>query len=127
MKSRGGGMGVLFASVFRSDTKSGGGGVCLPYDDTMISIFVFVRVHDSAWGVEGGGGGGNWCQRAALHMNRAGCGCPPPPPKPMLDPGLVSVCVFVWVCVLMCVYAYVCVRVCMCVCGWVDVCCLIRG
>ena len=22
----------------------------------MISIFVFVRVHDSAWGVEGGGG-----------------------------------------------------------------------
>ena len=38
----------------------------------------------------GGGGGGNWSQRAAFHMNGGGGGGPPPPPppKPMLDPGL---------------------------------------
>ena len=41
---------------------------CLPYDDTMIYIFVCVCVRDSAWGGGGGGGGGvgGWVERAAI-------------------------------------------------------------
>ena len=72
-KARGGG-GVC-AVRFRSDAGGGGGGgrSCVPYDDTMIYIFVCVRVRDSAGG-GGGGGGGNWCQRAAFHMNWGGGG-----------------------------------------------------
>ena len=63
-------MGVLSASGPIRKVGEGGGGEAACR--TMIYIFVYARVRDSARGVERGGG--NWSQRAAFHMRGGGGG-----------------------------------------------------